>query len=67
MKGLPVIGLLLSAAAYNFVSCAPAQQVRGFSADLAFSFHCSGDAFQETAEAIERFLASFEIRVGEVH
>jgi hypothetical protein len=56
MRGLPAIGLLVSAAAHNFILCADAQQVGGFSADLAFSFRCSGDAFQETAEAIERFL-----------
>jgi hypothetical protein len=39
-----------------FVFSAHAQQVRGFSADLSFTFHCSGDPSQEPAEAIERFL-----------
>jgi hypothetical protein len=40
----------------NFVFSAHAQQVRGFSADLSFTFHCSGDASREPSEAIERFL-----------
>jgi hypothetical protein len=57
MRWLSATRLPMSAAvASSFVFSADAQQVRGFSADLSFTFHCSGDHSQEPAEAIERFL-----------
>jgi hypothetical protein len=58
-KGCRLVLCLAAASAAtisNFVFSAHAQQVRGFSADLSFTFHCSGDASQDPVEAIERFL-----------
>jgi hypothetical protein len=60
-------GLLLSVAVFNAVLPAHAQQVRGFSADLAFSFYCGSDPSPERAEAaIERFLREMGFKVIDV-
>jgi hypothetical protein len=52
----PFVALLLGTIISTFAFSALAQEVRGLSADLSFTFHCLGDSSQEHTDAIEHFL-----------